>query len=84
MSAAGIRPDWIAVHRALAPLALELGNAYQAHASYRALHLKHPRNVDVLENLVRCAKALGDEKQANEYLKRLEALAPDQPTKHTE
>ena len=66
-SAAGIRPEWIAAHRALAPLARQLGKLEDAYASYRVLHAKRPEDVRVLRSLAECARALGRQGEAEKY-----------------
>ncbi len=58
-SAAGIRPDWIAVHRALAPLAKRLGKLDYAYASYSVLFKRRPTDLRVKTAMLECAKALG-------------------------
>ncbi len=73
--AVGIRPSWLKVHRALAPLAAELGQFEQAYDSWRMVLRKRPRDRQTLTQLVRCAQQLGLAEEVAKYQQRLDKLA---------
>lgn len=72
-SAAGLQPTWIAIHRILAPLALELNDPETAYWSYRAMHETRPRDVAILKALARCAELTGRVDEQQDYQRQLPA-----------
>ncbi|MFC1734776.1 tetratricopeptide repeat protein [Candidatus Hydrogenedentota bacterium] len=57
-SIAGIRPDWVAIHRRLAEIGMKLNRFKDAHASYQMIHASRPTDKRVFEKLRECEEAL--------------------------
>ena len=75
-SAVGIRPGWLAAHRLLTDIALELDRYDVAYASLATLHEARPKHVKILENLVVCARALDMNEESTRWTQKLQVLAP--------
>ncbi|MCC6696250.1 MAG: tetratricopeptide repeat protein [Candidatus Hydrogenedentes bacterium] len=82
-SAAGMRPDWIEVHRELAALAMRLGKTDLAYASLRVLHRKLPEDVRVLGQLTECARILDRVQETEEFAERVNFRGDETPTDTT-
>lgn len=78
-SAVGIRPGWAEAHAGLAPLAMKLNSADEAYHSYRAMLVARPDDTRSISAFQACAKQLGKENDAEEFLVRLKK-APSPPS----
>lgn len=75
-SATGIRPGWLAAHRLLTEIALELDRYDVAYASLATLHEARPKHVGFLERLIVCARALKMNEESAKWTQKLQSIAP--------
>ena len=76
-SVVGIRPEWLAAHRLLTEIALELDQYDVAYASLATLHEARPKHVGFLERLIVCARALKMNEESAHWIQKLRAIAPN-------